>query len=73
MSSDFDETINQFHVGDSVKEKGKNKIMIIISNAPGGGLTIQHYLKTDTFTCQWIEENGQTKTAQFKGSDLESA
>lgn len=72
MSSDFDETVNQFHVGDSVKEKGKDQIMKIISNTPSGALNIEHYLKTDIFTCQW-EEKGQSKTAQYKGSDLESA
>ncbi len=73
MSKKFNETINQFHSEDKVKEKGKQQIMTVISNIPSGGLNIEHYLKTDKFTCEWIDISGNKKTAEFNGADLECA
>ena len=74
MSSKYDETVNQFNFGDTVKEKGRNQIMKIISNIPGGSFSdIAHYLKTDKFLCEWKDNNGELKYETFNGSDLESA
>ena len=71
MSSKFDETINQFHVGDFVKEKGKTQIMKITSNMPGGGMSAGHYLKTDKFKCEWADKDGNPKVGIFEGANLE--
>jgi hypothetical protein len=73
MSSKFDETINQFKVGNYVRKKGREQVMKITSNIPGGGISIEHYLKTDRFVCEWMDENGVEHSETFYGSDLESA
>ncbi len=74
MSSKFDQTQNQFKVNDSVKEKGKNQVMIIISNIPSDNFSeIEHYLKTDKFLCKWKDDVGEEKTQVFNGANLECA
>ena len=73
MSSKFDETINQFRVGDSVRKKGGTQVMTIVSNIPGGGISIEHYLKTDKFLCEWTDAEGIEHSEMFAGSNLESA
>ncbi|HEY9177350.1 MAG TPA: hypothetical protein VIN07_06645 [Flavipsychrobacter sp.] len=73
MSDKFNETVNQFNFGDVVREKGKQQVMRVISNIPGGGLSIEQYLKTDRFTCEWTDAQGHKQTGTFNGADLESA
>jgi hypothetical protein len=73
-SSKFNQTVNQFTVGDYVREKGKEQEMKITSNRPGGLMGgIGHYLKTDKFTCEWKDKEGNIQTGFFNGEDLESA
>lgn len=72
-SNDQDETINQFHVDDQVKEKGLNQIMKVTSNQPGSpSFGFKHYLKTDRFVCEWTDKDGKKHSGVFDGADLES-
>ena len=72
MSEKFNETINQFKVGDSVRKKGKEQKMTITGNVPGVP-NFEHYLKSDKFVCSWIDKDGNQQKEEISGSDLECA